>query len=167
MASVFREFLSSFGAVLDSGFDSDLSAMGVGFDSGLDSVLPGLDVTIVVLLFWFLPLGAGHGKAWKIVDQALKKAHWKPLNSPKVGTLHAAYRPCIPDWRLQKVLTFAYEDAVQFCSRMTEQPLTWRVVQRTVREAQVHRGEYAELRMRGQDFPLRIGLKSHLYCDAD
>jgi hypothetical protein len=103
---------------LDCGFDSGLSALGVGFDSGFKSGLPGLDVTIVVLLFWFPPQGASPGKAWKIVEQVLKKAHWRPLNSPKVGTFHAACRQGIPDWPLQKVLTFADADAVQFCSRM-------------------------------------------------
>jgi hypothetical protein len=104
MASVFREFLSSFGADLDSGFDSDLSAMGVGFDSGFDSVLPGLDVTIVVLLFLFPPPGASPGKAWKIVEPALKtKAHWRPLNSPKVGALHTACRQGIPERPLQSI----------------------------------------------------------------
>jgi hypothetical protein len=76
MASVLSEFLSSFGAGLDSGFDSDLFATGVGFDSGFDSVLPGLDVTIVVLLFYLPPPGAIPGKAWKIVEQAPMKAHW-------------------------------------------------------------------------------------------
>jgi hypothetical protein len=94
---------------LGSGFDSGLSALGAGFDSGFDSGLSGFDVTMVVLLFWLPPPGAGPGKAWKIVEQALKmKAHWRPLNSPKVGALHAACRQGIPDWLSQKVLTFAH-----------------------------------------------------------
>jgi hypothetical protein len=117
------------GAGLASGFDSGLSALGVGFDSGFDSGLSGFDVTMVVLLFWLPPPGAGPGKAWKIVEQALKmKAHWRPLNSPKVGALHAACRQGIPDWLLQKVLTFADADAVQFCSRMAERPCTLRIL---------------------------------------
>jgi hypothetical protein len=78
MASVFREFLSSFGAGLDSGFDSDLSAMGVGFDSGFDSVLPGFGFTVIVLLFLLPPPSAGPEKACRIVEQALKKkVHWR------------------------------------------------------------------------------------------
>jgi hypothetical protein len=40
-------------------------------------------------------------------------------------------------------------------------------MQRTIREAEVRWGEPAELRLRGQDLPLRIGPKSHLCCDAD
>jgi hypothetical protein len=113
---------------LGAGLDSGLSALGGGFDSGFKSGLPGLDITIVVLLFWFPPPGADPGKAWKIVEQALKmKAHWRPLNSPKVGALHTACRQGIPDWPLQKVLTFAHADAVQFCSRMAERPCTLRI----------------------------------------
>jgi len=123
-----RDFRSSLGAGLDSGFGSDLSALGVGFDSGFESGLSGFDVTMVVLQFWLPPPGASPGKAWKIVEQVLKKAHWRPLKSPKVGTFHAACRPCIPDWRLQKVLTFTGADAVQFCSRMAERPCTWGIV---------------------------------------
>jgi hypothetical protein len=112
-----RDFRSSSGAGLDSGFGSDLSALGVGFDSGVASGLSGFDVTTVVLLFLLPPEDASPGKAWKIVEQALKmKAHWRPLNSPQMGALHAACRQGIPDWLLQKVLTFADADAVLFCS---------------------------------------------------
>jgi hypothetical protein len=88
---------------LESDFDPCLSALGVGFDSGFDSGLSGFVVTMVVLLFLLPPPGAGPGKAWKIVEQALKmKAHWRQLNFQKVGALHAACRQGIPDWRLQK-----------------------------------------------------------------
>ncbi|MGB0066136.1 MAG: hypothetical protein WBP85_16960, partial [Terracidiphilus sp.] len=73
MGSDFRSFLSSFGDGLESDFDPCLSALGVGFDSGLS----GFDVTMVVLLFLLPPPGASPGKAWKIVEQALKmRAHW-------------------------------------------------------------------------------------------
>jgi hypothetical protein len=103
MGSDFRAFLSSFGDGLESDFDPCLSALGVGFDSGFDSGLSGFVVTMVVLLFLLPPPGAGPGKAWKIVEQALKmKAHWRQLNFQKVGALHAACRQGIPDWRLQK-----------------------------------------------------------------
>jgi hypothetical protein len=76
---------------------------------------------VIVLLFLLLPPGAGPEEAWKIVGQALKrKTHWRLLIFTKVSTLHAARRPGIPDWLLQKVLTFADADAVLFCSRMAE-----------------------------------------------
>jgi hypothetical protein len=86
-------------------------------DADFGSGLSGFDVTTIVLLFLLPPEGASPGKAWKIVEQALKmKAQWRPLNSPKVGALHAACHQGIPEWRLQKVLTFADADAVLFCS---------------------------------------------------
>jgi hypothetical protein len=123
MGSDFRSFLSSFGDGLESDFDPCLSALGVGFDSGFDSGLSGFVVTMVVLLFLLPPPGASPGKAWKIVGHALKKkTHWGHLNSPKVDTIHAVCRQGIPDWRLQKVLTLADSDAVQFCSRKAERP---------------------------------------------
>jgi hypothetical protein len=119
MGSDFRSFLSSFGDGLESDFDPCLSALGVGFDSGLS----GFDVTMVVLLFLLPPPGASPGKAWKIVEQALKmRAHWGQLNFQKVGALHAACRQGIPNWHLQKVLIFADANAVLFCSRKAEQP---------------------------------------------
>jgi hypothetical protein len=70
-----RDFRSSFGAGLDSGFDSDLSAMDVGFDSGFDSGLSGFDVTMVVLLFLLPTPGAGPEKAWNFAGMALRKVH--------------------------------------------------------------------------------------------
>ena len=47
-----------------------------------------------------------------------------------------------------------------------ERSLTWRVMQRTVRVAEVRWGEYAELRTRGPDFRFRIGPKLLLEFDA-
>jgi len=43
----------------------------------------------------------------------------------------------IPNRLLQRVSTRPDAEAVLFCTRMVEQPLTLRVVQRTVREAEV------------------------------
>jgi hypothetical protein len=45
-------------------------------DADFGSGLSGFDVTTIVLLFLLPPEGASPGKAWKIVEQALKmKAH--------------------------------------------------------------------------------------------
>jgi hypothetical protein len=64
-----------------------------------------------------------------MVGQALKmKVHWMPLNSSKVDALHAACRQGISDLLLQKVLSFADADAVQFCSKMAERSCAWRIV---------------------------------------
>jgi hypothetical protein len=81
MASVFRASLSSFGAGLESGFDA-------GFGSGFSA----FDFTMDVLLFLLLLPGAGPGEAWKMVGQALQKAHWSLLNS-RNGQRYASENP--------------------------------------------------------------------------
>ena len=90
----------------------------------------------------------------------------EPFGFQISGRIHPESRPGIPDRLLRKVSTRADVDAVLFCSRMAERPLTWRVVQRTVRKAEVRWGEYAKLRPRELDFSLRIGPKPLFECDA-
>jgi hypothetical protein len=127
--SISGQFCSPFDIV--GSFETFPSRVERSLDLAADfgSGLSGFDVTMDVLLFWLPPPGAGPGKARKIVEQALKmNAHWRPLNSSPMGTLLAAFHQGIPDWPLQKVLTFADADAVQFCSRMAERPCTWRIV---------------------------------------
>ena len=90
----------------------------------------------------------------------------EPFGFQISGRIHPESRPGIPDQLLKEVSVHVDADAVLFCSRTAERPLTWRVVQRTVREAEVRWGEYAELRPRGLDFSLRIGPKPLFECDA-
>jgi hypothetical protein len=95
-----RDFSSSLGAGLDSGFDAGISALGVGFGSGFDSGFSVFGFTVVVLLFLLPPQGASPGKARKIVEQALKmKTLWRLLNTQQGGALDAPPRPGIPDRR--------------------------------------------------------------------
>jgi hypothetical protein len=67
-------------------FRASLSSFGTGLDSGFGSGFSAFAFTMGVLLFLLRLPGAGPRQAWKIVEQALKKAHWRLLNSQKMGS---------------------------------------------------------------------------------